>query len=73
MSTNTSTIGLSPVVETDEPPKPRHRGKLVIGCFTMRMARPKPPRVYRPRRARPVQLNLFPEPQTEAIPCPTPT
>lgn len=56
--------GQPPAITEEQPVQPRRRGVLVIGFFPMRAPRPKPLRVCRARRPRPVQLDLFPETST---------
>ncbi|WP_434617478.1 hypothetical protein [Azospirillum sp. B2RO_4] len=66
MNKGTAHSAGQPLATTEEQlVQPRRRGVLVIGFFPMRAPRPKPPRVYRARRPRPVQFDLFPETSTE--------
>ena len=60
MSRITSTAGIAPDVEAQQQSgQCRRKGTLIIGFFTMRAPRPKPPRQRRKRGKRAVQLDLF--------------
>ncbi|MBP2294711.1 hypothetical protein [Azospirillum rugosum] len=60
MNSNTNAAGIAPDVEAQQQSGQRRRkGALIIGFFTMRAPRPKPPRQRRKRGKRAVQLDLF--------------
>lgn len=59
MSGNSSTAGIAPGRDDQQPAGQSRKGALIIGFFTMRAPRPKPPRQRRKRGKRAVQLDLF--------------